>query len=72
MVRDLMAHRDLHPTLVEGCIGCKVLGLGYDGGHLTRAVTDEHNNTTTYHRSGRQDVLIRAPRVTLSTREDRD
>lgn len=66
-------HRRTHPTPVPGCFGCRVIGVGYDGKHLTRARTDEFNNTTTEHRSGRVDIHIRAPKLTLKThtREER-
>jgi hypothetical protein len=67
-----MLHTEYHRDPVPNCFGCKVLGVGHDRKHLTRAVTDELNNTVTEHRSGRQDVLIRAPRVTLRQTEERD
>lgn len=64
-----MAHRDLHPSYVEGCFGCKVKSLGYDGGHLTKSTKDELNNTTTQHRDGRVDVVVRPETVVLETRQ---
>lgn len=54
-----MAHRDLHPEPVDGCFGCKALSVGFDGGTLTRAATDENNATLTEHRDGRVDVTVR-------------
>lgn len=67
-----MRHQDAHPEPVEGCFGCKCLGIGYDGKHTTRVTTDENKARITEHRDGRQDVLIRAPRtrVTTSVTED--
>jgi|WetSurSiteA1Bulk_404760.scaffolds.fasta_scaffold04978_4 hypothetical protein len=62
-----MTHREYHPTSVEGCMGCKVTSLGFDGGHRLRATTDENRATITEHRDGRQDVLIRAPRISIRT-----
>lgn len=56
-----------HPQYVEGCFGCKVGGVGYDGKHMTKATTDDMKNTTTEHRDGRQDVLIRAPHIVMQT-----
>ena len=63
--------RRTHPTPVEGCFGCKVGGIGYDGKHLTNPVTDENNNTVTEHRSGRVDVLIRPPHYAIRGSEQR-
>lgn len=60
-----MTHREHHPAPVEGCFGCKVSGLGFDGGHLSRSTTDENRATITEHRDGRQDVTVRPPRVRL-------
>lgn len=62
-----MSHRDHHPSPMDWCFGCKVASVGYDGRHLTRTVTDENQASTTEHRSGRQDVTVRAPRVALRT-----
>jgi len=62
-----VAHKAFHPSPVAGCFGCKVSGLGFDAGHLTRSTTDEHRATVTEHRDGRQDVLVRAPRIHIST-----
>ncbi len=31
-----MAHTDRHPQPVDGCFGCKVDGIGYQG-HMSRA-----------------------------------
>lgn len=68
-----MAHRDYHPTPVDGCFGCKVAGVAYDRKHLTRSRTDENRAMITEHRDGRQDVTIRAPCVGVraSTTEER-
>lgn len=60
-----MTHRDHHPRPVEGCFGCKVSTVGYDGRHLTRSATDERRATITEHRDGRQDVTVRAPGVRM-------
>lgn len=54
-----MTHRQYHPQPVDGCFGCKVSGVGFDGGHLTRSTTDENRATITEHRDGRQDVTVR-------------
>jgi hypothetical protein len=66
-------HRDRHPVPRAGCFGCKVAGVGFDAGHTTRSTTDENRATITEHRDGRQDVLIRAPRVRVraTTSEER-
>lgn len=58
-------HRLAHPADVPGCFGCKVYGIGYDGKHLTKSTTDENRATTTEHRSGRVDVVVRPKLVTL-------
>ncbi|MGD2042042.1 MAG: hypothetical protein PVJ28_00210 [Acidimicrobiia bacterium] len=55
-----MKHRQTHPTPVEGCFGCKVQSIGFDGRHLTRTTRDEAGHDTTEHRSGRVDVNINA------------
>jgi hypothetical protein len=50
----------------------KLLSIGVQTGYSrhgkdwTNPVTDEHRNTTTHHWDGRQDVLIRAPRLHAS------
>jgi hypothetical protein len=69
-----MTHRDHHPSPLANCMGCKVQGIGFDGGHTTRSTTDENRATVTEHRDGRQDVLVRAPhlRLRMSTTEERD
>lgn len=41
-----------------------------ENGYATKATTDELNNTVTEHADGRQDVLIRAPRVVLRAQEE--
>lgn len=70
-----MAHRTHHPDPVEGCFGCKVLGLGYDGHVLTKTerVVNENNGglagTTTEHRDGRIDAVARPDTVQFSMRE---
>lgn len=53
-------HTAAHPDPVPGCLGCKILGVGIDGKHLTRTTRDEAGNDTTEHRSGRVDVQINA------------
>jgi hypothetical protein len=55
------------------CFGCRVDGVGYDGGHLTKTTRDELGNHTREHRSGRVDVQITAPRLRARTtvQEDR-
>lgn len=63
-----MSHRDFHPVNVDGCFGCKVAGLGYDGKHLTKSTTDDNRATVTEHRNGRQDVTVRPRTVRLVTR----
>jgi hypothetical protein len=69
-----MAHRDRcriqDPDL---CFGCKTDGIGFDGGHLTKTTRDEAGNDTREWRSGRVDVRINAPAVSVlaSTREIR-
>jgi len=54
-----MTHKRFHPQPVEGCFGCKVARLGFDGRHLTKSTTDENRATVTEHRDGRQDVTVR-------------
>jgi len=54
-----MVHREYHPRTVDGCMGCKVLGIGYDGGHTTQSQIDENRATITQYRDGRQDVTVR-------------
>ena len=56
-------HRDVHPDDVDGCFGCKVLGIGYDSHVTTRTTRDEAGNDTTEHRSGRVDIRINADPV---------
>jgi hypothetical protein len=53
-------HRETHPAPVDGCFGCKVQSIGFDGQHYTRTTRDEAGNDTTEHRSGRVDVNINA------------
>jgi hypothetical protein len=55
-----MKHRETHPSPVDGCFGCKVQSIGFDGKNLTRTLRDEAGNDTTEHRSGRVDVTIHA------------
>lgn len=62
-----MAHSDRHPEYVEGCFGCKVSTVGYDGKHKTRATVDENNAVITEHRSGRVDVNIRPRGIRMKT-----
>jgi hypothetical protein len=63
-----MAHRDLHPEPVSDCFGCKVAGIGYDGGHRTQVTTDANRATIVQHRDGRQDVTVRPRTVRLVAR----
>ena len=56
-------HTDHHPQPVDGCFGCKVLGIGYDGKHTTRLVR-EGNAVIRKYRNGRQDVTITPKTVT--------
>lgn len=66
-----MAHRDHHPTEVPGCFGCKVLGIGVDGKHLTKTVRVTADDgpqtvgTQTEHRDGRMDAHVLAPTTTF-------
>ena len=62
-----MSHRDRHPVPVEGCFGCKVSAVRFDGGHRTRVTTDENRATTVEHRDGRQDVTVRPKRLAIRT-----
>lgn len=61
-----MAHRDHHPEPRDDCFGCKVAGLGYDGGHVTKVTVDEFKSRITEHRDGRQDALVRPVSVTVA------
>lgn len=67
-----MHHREFHPQPVDGCMGCKVLGLGYDGGHLTKVsvvpneATGQVAGQTTEHRDGRQDAIARPESLVVS------
>lgn len=65
-----MAHRDHHPRPVDGCFGCKVSAVAYDGGHLTRSTMDENRATITEHRDGRQDVIVRPQGLVLKITSD--
>ncbi len=60
-----MTHRDHHPEPVPECFGCKVLGIGYDGGTTTHSARDELGNQVTEHRSGRVDVAVKPQSVTM-------
>lgn len=62
-----MTHISFHPSYVDGCIGCKVNSIGYDGKHLTKSTVDENRATITEHRSGCQDVTVRPRTVSLTT-----
>lgn len=64
-----MTHRAHHPQPVEGCMGCKVLGLGFDGRTTTRTRRDELGASITEHRDGRQDVTIQPRQVVATTRK---
>jgi hypothetical protein len=76
-VAGAVTHLEHHPDRVEGCFGCKVLGLGYDGGHRERrtVVSNEINGRPAghhvEHRDGRQDAVVRpdALRVTVSRKD---
>jgi hypothetical protein len=59
-----VTHREHHPAPVDGCFGCKVQGIGYDGGTVTHTTRDELGNARTEHRSGRVDVAVRPQSVT--------
>jgi hypothetical protein len=59
-------HRVAHPQDVDGCFGCKVLGVGYDAGHRTKTTVDEFKSRITEHRDGRQDVMVRPVSVTVT------
>lgn len=61
-----MAHHAHHPEPVDGCFGCKVSGLGFDGGHMTKVTVDEFKSRITEHRDGRQDALVRPVSVTVA------
>lgn len=68
-----MAHVDHHPVPVEGCFGCKVLGVGFDGRHTSRSTRiprtpEQLGATVTEHRDGRQDTTVHAPTVRVRTR----
>jgi hypothetical protein len=67
-----VTHREHHPIPIEGCFGCKVSGVAFDGGHLTRSAVDEHRSTITEHRDGRQDVTVRPPRVRMRLAQTED
>jgi hypothetical protein len=62
-----MAHSDRHPEYIEGCFGCKVSSVGFDGGNTIRSTVDEHNAVITEHRSGRVDVNIRPKGMRMKT-----
>lgn len=57
---------------VDGCFGCKVLGVGFDGGHVTRTVpvlndeTGQRTGSHIQHRDGRQDALANPGTVKVS------
>jgi hypothetical protein len=59
-----MAHSDHHPEYVDGCFGCKVASVGYDGQHQTRIIRDGRNFVR-QHRNGRQDVQINPETVRI-------
>jgi hypothetical protein len=68
-----MHHRDVHPTDMPGCFGCKALGIGYQG-LLSRVGPDPTRRTPvtieegphrgrvgghhTEHWDGRQDATV--------------
>lgn len=63
-----MTHRKFHPQSIDGCFGCKVSAVGFDGGHSTRVTLDENLSETTEHRDGRQSVIVRPKSVRLMTK----
>jgi hypothetical protein len=78
-----MTHRDRHPLPVEGCFGCKVTGLGFQGLRSRQGtdpvqkvpvVADEGPRAgrtvgrSDVHWDGRQDATVFAPRTTIETK----
>lgn len=73
-----MAHNDFHPVYVDGCFGCKVGSIGYDGKRTSKktihpATPESLHAEVTEHRDGRQDVTVKPPAVRLraTTTEER-
>lgn len=69
-------HERTHPEPVDGCFGCKAIGVGVDTGKTVRtirhpATPDGAGATVTQHRDGRQDVTVHAPRVAVRSRTAR-
>lgn len=65
-----MAHSQHHPVYVDGCFGCKVASVGYDGRHYTRTTvtrTDVDTGKVTEHRSGRRDVQVHPRTLKIRT-----
>lgn len=62
-----MAHTDHHPDYVDGCFGCKVASIGYDGKHTTRLIKDENGAVIRKYRNGRQDVTV-TPKTAVGIR----
>lgn len=73
-------HRVAHPVDVEGCFGCRCLGIGYQGLQSrqgadpvqsvpVRADTGPAAGTTVgthrVHWDGRQDAVVKAPTTAL-------
>lgn len=69
-----MAHSEHHPRPVDGCFGCKVMGIGYDGQHTTQVKPVIGEDTgrvvgrTRDHRDGRRDAIARPETVVVSRR----
>jgi hypothetical protein len=78
-----MSHRDHHPTPDPTCLGCKVLGLGFQGLQSAMGpdpvqqvpvVADDGARAgktvgkNAVHWDGRQDATVYAPRLTIETK----
>jgi hypothetical protein len=59
-------HRTRHPQPVDDCFTCRMLSIGYDGGHTTKVtVVDERGSRVREHRTGREDVIVCPPHVSV-------
>lgn len=69
-----MRHELAHPLPVEGCFGCKVLGIGIDGKNTMQVkpvVSDETGRVvgrTRDHRDGRRDAIAQPETIVVSRR----
>lgn len=61
-----------HPEPVDGCFGCKVGTLGYDGKHITRTTVNSDPMETTVIGHDGEVTTVRAGKVRSEVTEHRD